>query len=58
MPGFATGDIDAALAAQGREVVVASSGELDDDLVRKMAEIPTSFSAPPYGNTAMEPVSR
>ena len=36
--------LEAALAAQGRQLVVVDPGELGDDLVRDMAEIQTSFS--------------
>ena len=36
--------LEAALAAQGRELVVVDPSELDDDLVRDMAEIQASFS--------------
>ena len=36
--------LEAALAAQGRELVAVDPSELDDDLVRDMAEIQASFS--------------
>lgn len=49
---FATGYIEAALAAQGRELVVADPAEVDDDLVRDMTEILTSFCARLYGKRA------
>ncbi len=35
--------LEAALTAQGREIVVVGPSELDDDQVRDMAEIQTSF---------------
>ena len=35
--------VEAALTAQGRELVVVDPSELDDDLARDMAEIQTSF---------------
>jgi predicted site-specific integrase-resolvase len=41
--------VQAALAAQGRELVVVDSGEVDDDLVRDMTEILTSMCARLYG---------
>jgi predicted site-specific integrase-resolvase len=37
------------LAAQGRSVIVAEAKELDDDLVRDMTEVLTSFCARLYG---------
>ena len=36
--------LEAALAAQDRELVVVDPSELDDDLVQDMAEIQASFS--------------
>jgi len=41
--------IEAALAAHGRHLAVLGPGELDDDLVRDMAEVLTSFCARLYG---------
>jgi predicted site-specific integrase-resolvase len=42
----------AALAAQGRELVVVDSSEVDDDLVRDMTEILASMCARSYGKRA------
>ena len=44
--------VEAALAAQGRELIVMDPAELDDDLVRDMTEILTSFCARLYGKRA------
>lgn len=41
--------VEAALAAHGRRVVVLDDGELEDDLVRDMTEVLTSFCARLYG---------
>jgi putative resolvase len=41
--------VEAALSAQGRGVVVLDPGEVDDDLVRDMTEVLTSFCARLYG---------
>ena len=41
--------LDAALAAQGRRVLVAGAGETADDLVRDMIEVLTSMCARLYG---------
>jgi putative resolvase len=41
--------IEAALSATGRRLVVLDDGEVDDDLVRDMIEILTSFCARLYG---------
>ena len=41
--------VGAALAAHGRRLVVLDPGEVDDDLVRDMVEVLTSFCARPYG---------
>jgi len=41
--------VEAALAATGRRVVVLDDGEVDDDLVRDMVEVLTSFCARLYG---------
>ena len=46
--------VQAALAAQGRELVVVDSGEVDDDLVRDMTEILTSMWARLYGKRAAQ----
>ena len=40
---------EAALAAQGRRLVVADDGEVTDDLVRDMTGVLTSFCARRYG---------
>lgn len=41
--------IEAALAAHGRRLVVLDEGEVDDDLVRDMVDVLTSFCARLYG---------
>ena len=41
--------LEAALAAQGRTLVVVDDIEVDDDLVRDMVEVLTSFCAQLYG---------
>jgi len=41
--------VEAALSAHGRRVVVLDAGELEDDLVRDMTEVLTSFRAHLYG---------
>lgn len=41
--------VEAALAAQGRRVVVVEPGEVKDDLVQDMIEVLTSFCARLYG---------
>ncbi|WIB65701.1 IS607 family transposase [Curtobacterium sp. MCBD17_040] len=41
--------VESALAAAGRRLVVLDDGELDDDLVRDMTEVLTSFCARLYG---------
>lgn len=43
------GLIESALSAQGRRVVVVDDTELDDDLVRDMTEVLTSFCVRLYG---------
>ena len=43
------GLIEAALAADGRRLVVLDESEADDDLVREMTEVLTSFCARLYG---------
>jgi predicted site-specific integrase-resolvase len=49
---FGSEYVEAALAAQGRELVVVDSSEVDDDLVRDMTEILTSMCARLYGKRA------
>jgi putative resolvase len=46
---FGVEHLDAALAAQGRRVLVAGPGERADDLVRDMIEVLTSMCARLYG---------
>lgn len=46
---FGVENLEAALSAQGRRVVVSGPGETDDDLVRDMTEVLTSFCARLYG---------
>ncbi|WP_369229070.1 IS607 family transposase [Streptomyces sp. R21] len=41
--------VEAALSATGRRLVVLDDGEVDDDLVRDMIEVLTSFCARLYG---------
>jgi len=41
--------LEAALAAQGRRVLAVETGEMDDDLVRDVTEVLTSFCARLYG---------
>jgi putative resolvase len=41
--------VEAALSAHGRRLVVIDDGEVDDDLVRDMTEVLTSFCARLYG---------
>jgi len=43
------GLVEAALAAQDRRLVVLDDGEVDDELVRDMTEVLTSFCARLYG---------
>ncbi len=49
---FAVEYIEAVLSAQGRRLVVVDDSEVDDDLVRDMTEILTSFCARLYGKRA------
>ncbi|MCW4353788.1 IS607 family transposase [Hoyosella sp. YIM 151337] len=49
---FGSEYVQAALAANGRELVVVDSSEVDDDLVRDMTEILTSMCARLYGKRA------
>ena len=44
--------VENALRAQGRRVIVVDDTELDDDLVRDMTEVLTSFCARLYGRRA------
>lgn len=46
---FGVEHLEAALSAQGRRIVVVDPGEVDDDLVRDMTEVLTSFCARLYG---------
>lgn len=41
--------LEAALAAQGRKLIVIDKGEIKDDLVQDMIEVLTSFCACLYG---------
>lgn len=41
--------VEAALAAQGRRILVVEPGEVKDDLVQDMIEVLTSFCARLYG---------
>jgi len=41
--------VEAALAAQGRRLVVVEEREVDDDLVRDITEVLTSMCARLYG---------
>ena len=49
---FGSEYVEAALAAQGRELVVVDSAEVDDDLVRDMTEVLASMCARLYGKHA------
>jgi len=46
---FGSEYIEAALAASGRRLIVVEERELDDDLVRDMTDVLTSFCARLYG---------
>ncbi|WP_330332277.1 IS607 family transposase [Streptomyces sp. NBC_00536] len=46
--------VEAALSATGRRLVVLNEGEVEDDLVRDMAEVLTSFCARLYGRRSAE----
>lgn len=46
------GLVESALKAQGRRIIVVDDTELDDDLVRDMTEVITSFCARLYGRRA------
>ena len=59
---FGVEQLEAALSAQGRRIVVADPGETTDDLVRDMIEVLTSMCARLYGrrgarNRAMRAVT-
>jgi putative resolvase len=47
---FGVEHLEAALAAQGRTLVVIDPGENDDDLVRDMIDVLTGFCARLYGH--------
>lgn len=49
---FGSEYVEAALAAQGRALVVVDSAEVGDELVRDMTEIVTSMCAPLYDKRA------
>lgn len=46
------GLVESVLKASGRRLVIVDDGELDDDLVRDMTEVLTSFCARLYGRRA------
>jgi len=46
---FGSDDVEAALRASGRRLIVVDEGEVTDDLVRDMLEVLTSFCARLYG---------
>jgi len=46
---FGVENLEAALSAHGRRVAIVDDAELDDDLVRDMTEVLTSFCARLYG---------
>ena len=50
--GFAVEYVEAALAAQGRALIVMDPADLDDDLVRDMTEMLTLLCARRYGKRA------
>ena len=52
--GLGSEDVQAALVAQGRELVVVDSAEVDDDLVRDMTEMVTSMCARLCGKRAAQ----
>jgi predicted site-specific integrase-resolvase len=55
---FGSEYVQAALSAQGRELVVVDSSEVDDDLVRDMTETLTSMCARLYGKRAAQTRAR
>ncbi len=46
---FGVEHLESALSAQGRRIIVVDSSEMDDDLIRDMTEVLTSFCARLYG---------
>jgi putative resolvase len=52
MARFGVEYIEAALSAQGRTVRVVDEGEGEDDLVREMTDVLTSFFTRLYGKRA------
>jgi putative resolvase len=46
--------VEAAVSAHGRRLVVLDSDEADDDLVRDMTEVLTSFCARLYGRRSAQ----
>jgi len=50
--------VEAALAAQGRTLVLADPAEVTDDLVRDMTEVLTSMCARLYGRRVVRGQSR
>ncbi|OXN01328.1 IS607 family transposase [Bifidobacterium vansinderenii] len=52
------GLVESALKAQGRRLIVVDDTELDDDLVRDMTEVLTSFCARLYGRRAARSKAR
>ena len=46
---FGVENLQSALSAQGRQILVVDDSEFDDDLVRDMTEVLTSFCARLYG---------
>jgi predicted site-specific integrase-resolvase len=55
---FGSEYVQAALVAQGRELVVVDSAEFDDDLVWDMTEILTSMCARLYGKRVAQKRAR
>jgi predicted site-specific integrase-resolvase len=49
---FGAEDVEAALAAQGRQLLVVDPAEVDEDLVRDVTQILTSLCARRYGRRA------
>jgi predicted site-specific integrase-resolvase len=52
---FGSEYVAASLQASGRRLAVVENAEVDDDLVRDMTEVPTSFCARPYGRRGRTP---
>ena len=46
---FGVEHLESALSAQGRRIIVVDPSEMDDDLIRDMTEVLTSFCARLYG---------